>query len=210
MKYKHGFIGNSSSASYYIRRSAHGRVDRSPVVPNHGNENTEVIFSGGKAWDSYYSWHPKTTAKMRTSVVTSVRAGEGEGSIDGVKSITFEFYAYAVAGHHVRGYTPGSSHCNKGPLHVQGSATIATTAATGRKLTQGTAWTVPATPGAGIVFVGVTNSQSLPHSNVTLTATWTGSLLKINGTLNRNTGNATMSCAIGIHNLSAIQDEKSS
>lgn len=120
MKYKHGFIGNSSSASYYIRkvyitktntvyvpkvvnnyfqRPGSGGVGNGTLTYENGTAATDeaVLSSTGYATESLYSWHPHNTAHMRASMSVNVikggeeEVGDNEG-INGVKEISFRAY----------------------------------------------------------------------------------------------------------------------
>jgi len=77
MKIKHAFIGNSSSASYYIRRGNFTEVDK--------------LGAGGVVLDCWDKWHPnnrwRQTARIDATFVGSV------GSITGM---SFKYGAYVV------------------------------------------------------------------------------------------------------------------
>ena len=102
MKYKHGFIGNSSSASYYIRRGRHSsRYGSSGLVSTGNNIAAKNIKSVAHAIDSYYSWHPARRGVMHARMVIPIGNGDKFTSSPstGVKEISFYVYGVIRPGH---------------------------------------------------------------------------------------------------------------
>ncbi len=191
MKYKHGFIGNSSSASYYIRRGENGSRNANAVITSPASSSAEVAISGGHTYDSYYSWHPNSTGRMQASLVVPIH--NAYISKGGVTSISFWFYAASIPGHAAAGFSPATVDTAFAGLSPIGCCRFIEIS--GKNYKNEWSQTLTGTPGSG--------KGSL--TGVTLTVAWDGSRLKINGSFKQPTS-TTMSCAIGIHSFTAVQD----
>lgn len=206
MKYKHGFIGNSSSASYYIRRGANKTVDAGLEIESGSGTDTATYVSNGVVYDSWYAWHPKRTGKMNASVVIPVANG-GISSGVGVKEVKFWAYGLVRSDDQARLVTDSTVSGDdlftdsKVVFKVYSQYSIDTTAS-GFEL-GGSAWASEATVGSGISV----ETGDVTQTGFNLVANWDGSSLVIRAEFEQSSGSAITSCAIGIKDLEVIQDE---
>jgi len=208
MKYKHGFIGNSSSASYYIRRGNNHTRDTRKMSGGGGGSANETLTCSGSTLDSYYSWHPATTGVMKARMVTPVANG-WEAAGDRVKSISFKFFGVTRRDHDAANLShtvPHTADVFSASANWRTYYTYSVdTTATGYQLKKGIPWASPATVGSGLSRGAGTGETS----GFDISVGWTGSVLVINGAYSQSGGSTTMSCAICITNFSAEQDEQS-
>ncbi len=203
MKYKHGFIGNSSSASYYIRRGYRSTVDGTMDGFGGGTAAEEGV-STGHTTDSYYSWHPRTTAVMRASLVVPIANGAETNT--GVNEISFRFYGLVRRDHAAANVTEATeyddasfatgAHWATNWLYTVDTSTDYSMGVDDSwDLTLGDAGLVQGAPG------------DYEESGFELDVSWDGEALRIVGSYSKPSGSHVMSCAIGINGFTATQDE---
>jgi len=206
VKYKHGFIGNSSSASYYIRRGY--TASKNQVLSSDSGDDTAVaaLSADGYVTNSYYSWHPKTTGFMNSSMVIPVVNGD-EG-FTGVTRFSFRFYGLVRKDHGAALVNQETAFNREHALFTDGNVfwatnynyTVYTTDA--YSLNPGVTWSL-SRGDSRLVRSGGDGSTD----GFDLKVNWTGSALRITGSHAQRTGDSTMSVAGGIIGFSVAQDE---
>ncbi len=207
MKYKHGFIGNSSSASYYIRRGSRSTWDGRVWGETEPADESAVLYTGvGHTSDSYYSWHPNTNAVMKASLAVPV--ARGAESTTGVNSFSFVFYGVVRKDWLASGITHNTESTH--PLFITNALwktywtyTVDTTVV-GYELGADDDWELNLGD-AALVQGGVGCGET---SGFGLKVSWDGRTLRVVGDYAKDSGSHIMSCAVGLKSFTAFQDNE--
>jgi len=125
MKIKHGFIGNSSSASYYVRRAPKATVnyykdgagvDTSGVIETVGDL---TAITGGSTYDGVYKFHPHNICTGASTV--SIPVGYGSST----NKVEFRYAALCTKGVYTN-IRPDNftDHANSSIVYVTGNASL--------------------------------------------------------------------------------------
>lgn len=212
MKYKHGFIGNSSSASYYIRRGANKTIDASLEIQSGEGTDTAIYTSSGVVYDSWYAWNNKRTGKMSAkSVIPFSNADISSGT--GVKEVKFYAYGLVRDDRDARLVTDATEYVSDYfndtgvVFKVYSEYFVDTETDPAYNLTKGVAWADAATVSNGALEVTANGDGSGEQDGFNVSVNWDGVTLTISANFEQETTKNLTSCAIGIKKLVVTQDE---
>jgi len=215
MKYKHGFIGNSSSASYYIRRGLGSSTKTAELVYDSGQGTEEAkLSSSGHATNSYYCWHHSRTSKMQAKLVIPLICGGlrevvvGETTaMNGIKQISFVAYAVVSRSHRARWLSHNTLRTDSIFSENTDYTTYATytldTTITGRTLSADDSWVLDLKDAAFTVDDPIGDAGDWLSGGVV----WDGSTLTISVDYQVGASSYTFSSGVGLKEFKVTQGE---